>query len=42
VVVAVMSRVETDFLDRICELSKHDFPYFKMTNLVKQGVVRQY
>jgi hypothetical protein len=41
-VVAALSRVETDFLDRIRELAKHDSAYVKMADLVKQGVVRRY
>jgi hypothetical protein len=41
-VVATLSRVETDFLDKIRELAKHDSAYVKMADLVKQGVVRRY
>jgi hypothetical protein len=42
VVVAKLSRVEIDFLDRIRELSKNDTAYLKLADLVKEGVVRRY
>jgi hypothetical protein len=41
-VVAALSRVEYDFLDRIRELSKHDPAYLKLAVLVKEGAVRWY
>jgi hypothetical protein len=40
--VAALSLVETDFLDRIQELSKNDDAYLKLVDLVKQGIVRRY
>jgi hypothetical protein len=42
VVVAALSWVETDFLDKIRELSKNDTAYLKLAGLVKQGVVCRY
>jgi len=41
VVVAALSWVETDFLDRIRELSKNDTTYLKLADLMKECVVRQ-
>lgn len=41
-IVAALSRVESNFLDRIRELSKHDAAYLKLAGLVKEGVVRRY
>jgi hypothetical protein len=41
-VVAALSRVEYDFLDKIRELSKHDPTYLKVAVLVKEGAVCRY
>jgi hypothetical protein len=41
VVVVALSWVETDFLDRIRELSKNDTTYLKLADLMKECVVRQ-
>jgi hypothetical protein len=41
-VIAALSRIETDFLARIRELSKHDPAYMKLAVLVKEGTIRRY
>jgi hypothetical protein len=39
---AALSRIESNFLDRIREMSKQDTTYLKLVEQVKEGIVHRY
>ena len=40
--VAALSRIKSNFVDRIKEMSKQDTAYLKLANQVKEGIVCRY
>ena len=41
-IVAALSKVESNFLDRVKELAKIDSAYLKLAEAIKEGIVRRY